>query len=221
MAIIDLEKSLSDLHKELKRLSPAIELSEKAVETVNIAKAIPERHQQLITELKSIFINPEELTEEEFENVYSTITNLITELRKVEDTLDKYTGTIAEFIKYLKNNDIPNKLDAINFQLTGINNSLLAVQGQLNTIQSSINNIGNTVENIRQNIDKIIADVKNSKESLENQIKSFQDSSTQQFQEITKRQDKQDKEIKALKTILYIICGLIIIGTITTIVLLK
>ena len=38
---------------------------------------------------------------------------------------------------------------------------------------------------------------------------------------IIQRLDLQDKEIKTLKTILFIICGLIIIGTVATILVLK
>ncbi len=221
MSIIELEKSLSELHKELARLSPAIQLTEKAVETVDLAKSIPERHKQLIKELKAVFVNPDESEKKEFVNVYTTIKKLIDDLDEVKESIKENGKQITELVEYLKNNDIPKKLEAINFQLTSINNSLLAVQGQLNGIQNSINNISNTVDNIRQNTDKIIVDVKNSKESLEEKIKAFENSTTQKFQEIAKRQDKQDKELKTLKTILFIICGLIVIGTIATIVVLK
>jgi len=221
MDIIELEKSLTELHKELARLSPAIKLAEKAVETIDLAKAIPERHQQLIKELKAVFVNPDESEKKEFVNVYTSIKKLLSELDKVKESIIEYEKKITDLVEYLKNNDIPKKLEAINFQLTSINNSLLAVQGQLNGIQSSINNISNTVDNIRQNTDKIIVDVKNSKESLEEKIKAFENSTTQKFQEIAKRQDMQDKELKTLKTILFIICGLIVIGTIATIIVLK
>ncbi len=221
MSMIELEKSLSELHKELARLSPAIKLAEKAVETIELAKAIPERHQQLIKELKAVFVNPDESEKKEFINVYTSIKKLLSELDNVKESIIEYGKKITDLVEYLKNNDIPKKLETINFQLTSINNSLLAVQGQLNGIQSSINNISNTVDNIRQNTDKIIVDVKNSRESLEEKIKAFENSTTQKFQEIAKRQDKQDKELKTLKTILFIICGLIVIGTIATIVVLK
>jgi len=203
MSIIDLEKSLSELHKELVRLTPATELAEKAVETVNLAKAIPARHQQLIKELKSVFINPDENERKEFVNVYSSISNLLGELHKIMEAINEFGKKISELVEYLKNNDIPKKLEAINFQLTSINNSLLAVQGQLNAIQTSLNSISNTVDNIRQNSEKILSEVKVFRESVE------------------KRQDNQEKEIKTLKTILIIICGLIVIGSIATILVLK
>jgi len=221
MSTIELEKSLTELHKELARLSPAIQLAEKAVETVNLAKAIPERHQQLIKELKSVFINPDEIEKKEFVNVFSSITKLLGELDKVKKSINEFVKKIIDLVEYLKNNDIPKKLEAINFQLTSINNLLLAVQGQLNAIQSSLNTITNTVDNIKQNTEKILVDVKSLKESLEEKLKVFENSTTQKFQEIAKRQDKQDKELKTLKTILLIICGLIVIGTIATIVVLK
>lgn len=221
MSIIELEKSLSELHKELARLSPAIKLAEKAVETTDLAKAIPERHQKLIKEIKAVFVNPDESEKKEFVNVYTSINKLLDELDNVKESIKEYGKQITELVEYLKNNDIPKKLEAINFQLTSINNSLLAVQGQLNGIQTSLNSISNTVDSIRQNIDKILTDVKSSKESLEEKIKTFENSTTLKFQEIAKRQDKQDKELKTLKTILFIICGLIVIGTIAIIVVLK
>jgi chromosome segregation ATPase len=221
MSIIELEKSLSELHKELTRLTPAITLAEKAVETIDLAKAIPERHQQLIKELKSVFINPDESEKKSFVNVYSTITNLLSELHKVEKSINEYGKKITDLVDYLKNNDIPKKLEAINFQLTGINNSLLTVQGQLNAIQISLNTITSTDDKIRQNTEKIVSDVKTSKESIEEKIKSFENSTAQKFQEVEKRHNTQDREIKTLKIILLIICGLIIIGTVATILVLK
>jgi len=220
MSTIELEKSLTELHKELARLSPAIQLAEKAVETVNLAKAIPERHQQLIKELKSVFINPDEIEKKEFVNVFSSITKLLGELDKVKKSINEFVKKIIDLVEYLKNNDIPKKLEAINFQLTSINNLLLAVQGQLNAIQSSLNTITNTVDNIKQNTEKILVDVKSLKESLEEKLKVFENSTKQKLQEVVNRQDKQDKQIKTLKTILFIICGLIVIST-TAILVLK
>ena len=221
MSIIELEKSLSELHKELARLTPAIKLAEKAVETADLAKAIPERHQQLIKELKSVFINPGESEKKEFVNVYSSITKLLGELDEVKQSINEYGKRISDLVEYLKNNDIPKKLEAINFQLTSINNSLLAVQGQLNAIQSSLNTIANTVDNIRQNTEKILVDVKNSKESFEEKIKAFENSTTQKFQEVANRQDKQDKEIKLLKIIAIAIAVVSIVGTIVAILIFK
>lgn len=216
MPIIELEKSLTKLHKELARLSPAIELAEKAVETTNLARAIPERHQQLINQLRAIFISPEDADNPEFVNVYSSIINLINELNRIKEDFIELEKSISNFIDYLRNNDIPNKLEAINFQLMGINNSLLAVQGQLNGIQNSINNVGNTVDNIWQNTVQIIADVGTSKESLVEGIKSFENATLSKFLEVEKRQDKQDKEIKLLKIIAISIAIISIVGTIVT-----
>jgi len=221
MSIIDLEKSLSELHKELTRLLPAIPLAEKAIETVELAKAIPEKHQQLIKELKTIFVNPDELEKKEFVNVHTRITNLLTELHSVKDQINEYGNKIADLVEYLKNNDIPKKLEAINFQLTGINNSLLAVQGQLNSIQSALNSISNTVDNIRQNTEKILSDVKSSKEVLEEKIKSFELTTSQKFESIEKRHDRQDKEIKTVKLIAIGIAVILVVGTIVTILILK
>jgi chromosome segregation ATPase len=221
MDIIELEKSLTELHKELARLSPAIKLAEKAVETIDLAKAIPERHQQLIKELKAVFVNPDESEKNEFVNVYTSIKKLLSELDKVKESIIEYEKKITDLVEYLKNNDVPKKLDAINFQLTSINNSLLAVQGQLNAIQSSLNTITNTVDNIRQNTEKILVDVKNSKESLEEKIKVFENSTTQKFQEVANRQDKQDREIKLLKIIAIAIAVVSTVGTIVAILIFK
>jgi chromosome segregation ATPase len=219
MSIIELEKSLSELHKELARLTPAIKLAEKAVETADLTKAIPERHQQLIKELKSVFINPDESDKKEFVNVYSSITKNLGELDKVKESINEYVKRISDLVEYLENNDIPKKLEAINFQVTSINSSLLAVQGQMNAIQSSLNSITNTVDNIRQNTYKILVDVKNSKESLEEKIIAFENSTTQKLQEVENSQDKQNKEIKMLKIIMIVISVVSIVGTIGTILI--
>lgn len=217
MSIIELEKSLSDLHKELTRLTPALKLAEKAVETVELAKAIPERHKQLIKELKSVFVNPEESDKEEYVNVYTCITNLLTELEVVKNTINKYVNRIYNLIQYLENNDIPKKLESINFQLTNLNNSLLSLQEQINTVQSTLIVISNLVNEIKQNSEKILVDVNNLKEELKDKIKKIENVTLQKFHDIESRLDKQDKVLKTIKSILLIICGLIVIGFVTTI----
>jgi chromosome segregation ATPase len=219
MSIIELEKSLSELHKELARLTPAIKLAEKAVETADLTKAIPERHQQLIKELKSVFINPDESDKKEFVNVYSSITKNLSELDKVKESINEYVKRISDLVEYLENNDIPKKLEAINFQVTSINSSLLAVQGQLNAIQSSLNTINNTVDNIRHNTNKILVDVKNSKESIEEKIIAFENYTTQKLHEVANSLNKQNKEIKMLKIIMIVISVVSIVGTIGTILI--
>lgn len=174
MTIIDLEKSLSELHQEIEKLIPAVKLAEKALECVEIAKAIPEKHLQLIEQIKSVFVNPDELKKKEFVNVYERITNLLTELNLVKEQLVEYCKKIIDLVEYLKNNDIPKKLEAINFQLTSINNSLLAVQGQLSSIQSALNSISSTVDNIRQNTEKILFVLKSFMDDMDEKIKSLQ-----------------------------------------------
>jgi len=148
MDIIELEKSLSELHKELARLSPAIKLAEKAVETTDLAKAIPERHQQLIKELKAVFVNPDESEKKEFVNVYTSIKKLQDEIIKENSILKELVQKISELTRYLQDNDIPKKLDAINFQLTGISNSLLSIQNLL----TSLSNLAETIKRNSENI---------------------------------------------------------------------
>lgn len=248
MTIIDLEKSLSELHEELERLLPAIQLTEKAVETVNIARAIPEKHQQLISELKSVFINPDELERNDFSNVYTVITKLLSDLESVKTQIIEYERNVAELIDYLKNNDIPKKLEAINFQLTGISNSLLTIQGNLNSVQNlltsltslaqtirnnseniiseltiaktTIDSILNIVTKIDQNANKIIGDIKNFKSELIDKINLFKNEVNQKFENIEQRQNKQDKQLKIIKILGFAITTISIIGIISIILIL-
>ena len=56
---------------------------------------------------------------------------------------------------------------------------------------------------------------------MEAQKQSIEKNATANQNAIIQRLDLQDKEIKSLKTILLVICGLIVIGTIATIFVLK
>lgn len=67
---------------------------------------------------------------------------------------------------------------------------------------------------IDKNIQAVNSALNEAKQSIENKQNENQAA-------LNQRLDQQDKEIKLLKTVLFIICGLIIVGTITTIFVLK
>jgi hypothetical protein len=141
--------------------------------------------------------------------------------------------------------DFPSKLDALSSKtqliIESITNAKQALELKSNETQTSIiektttakeqiiqntdtkfQSLTEQVNSSKENLSKTISDkfseqAVQSKSSFENLSNSLKESISQ----VNLRQDKQDKEIKTLKTILYIISGLIVIGTIATIFVLK
>jgi len=160
MSIIEIEKSLNELHQELQKLLPATKLAEKAVESVEIAKSIPEKHKKLIDELKSVFIDPNELEKEDFVNVYSKINRLLIELNQVKNSMDQLTIDLKEIVKQLE--DIPQSFDGIIKRLHEISGKISEVYDQIHRLEDKLIPFIKNSENGFQNIEKQL-DIQNKK----------------------------------------------------------
>jgi hypothetical protein len=68
-----------------------------------------------------------------------------------------------------------------------------------------------TIDNDIQAVNSALNEVKQSIESKQSESQKI----------LLQRLDQQDKEIKVLKTVLFVVCGLVLIGTIATILVLK
>jgi hypothetical protein len=159
--------------------------------------------------------------------------SIIAELKKVQQNYTVYSDNIFNlYKKYIddlkKNTEIQindgvfkfettgNKIDTTNKEKLVETQRLLE---QYKKIVEATNSLVKTLEAVDfplrlSTIDKNIQALNESKLSIENkqnEIHSFQ----------VHLLEKQDKEIKLLKTVLFVICGLIIFGTVATIFALK
>lgn len=163
--------------------------------------------------------------------------SIITELEKVQQNYAVYTDKIFSLYKnyvddlkrnteiqindgVLKFETTGNKIDTTNKEKLVETKRLLE---QYKKIVETTDNLVNTLEAVDfptrlSTIDKNIQAVNSALNDAKHSIESKQNENQSA---INQRLDQQDKEIKLLKTVLFVICGLIVIGTVATIFVLK
>src|SRR5690554_976996 len=163
--------------------------------------------------------------------------SIITELEKVQQNYAVYTDKIFNLYKnYVddlkKNTEIQINDGVLKFETTGnkidtTNKEKLVetkrLLEQYKKIVETTDNLVNTLEAVDfptrlSTIDKNIQAVNSALNDAKHSIESKQNENQSA---INQRLDQQDKEIKLLKTVLFVICGLIVIGTVATIFVLK
>jgi hypothetical protein len=163
--------------------------------------------------------------------------SIIAELEKVQQNYAVYTDKIFNLYKQYvddlkKNTEIQINNGVLKFETTGnqidtTNKEKLVetkrLLEQYKKIVEATDNLVKTLETvdfptrlstIDKNIQAVNSALNEAKQSIEN--KQSENQSV-----LLQRLDQQDKEIKLLKTVLFVICGLIVIGTVATILVLK
>ncbi|MCZ2129500.1 MAG: hypothetical protein LC109_04460 [Bacteroidia bacterium] len=162
--------------------------------------------------------------------------SIIAELEKVQQNYAVYTDKIFNLYKQYvddlkKNTEIQINDGVLKFETTGnkidtTNKEKLVetkrLLEQYKKIVETTDNLVKTLEavdfptrlsSIDKNIQAVNSALNEAKQSIEN--KQSENQSV-----LLQRLDQQDKEIKLLKTVLFVICGLIVIGTVATILVL-
>lgn len=163
--------------------------------------------------------------------------SIIGELEEVQQNYAVYTDKIFNLYKQYvddlkKNTEIQINDGVLKFETTGnkidtTNKEKLVetkrLLEQYKKIVEATDNLVKTLEavdfptrlsSIDKNIQAVNSALNEAKQSMEN--KQSENQSV-----LLQRLDQQDKEIKLLKTVLFVICGLIVIGTVATILVLK
>lgn len=163
--------------------------------------------------------------------------SIITELEKVQQNYAVYTDKIfnlyKQYVTDLKQNTeiqindgvlkfetTGNKIDTTNKEKLVETKRLLE---QYKKIVEATDSLVKTLESIDfpTRLSSIDTNIKAVNSALNEAKQSIEKNATANQNAIIQRLDLQDKEIKSLKTILFVICGLIVIGTIATIFVLK
>jgi hypothetical protein len=163
--------------------------------------------------------------------------SIIAELEKVQQNYAVYTDKIFNLYKQYvddlkKNTEIQINDGVLKFETTGnkidtTNKEKLVetkrLLEQYKKIVEATDSLVKTLEavdfptrlsTIDKNIQAVNSALNEAKLSIENK-------QTENQTILLQRLDQQDKEIKLLKTVLFVICGLIVIGTVATIFVLK
>ena len=163
--------------------------------------------------------------------------SIIVELEKVQQNYAVYTDKIfnlyKQYVTDLKQNTeiqindgvlkfetTGNKIDTTNKEKLVETKRLLE---QYKKIVEATDNLVKTLESVDfpTRLSTIDTNIKAVNSALNEAKQSIEKNAIANQTIIIQRLDLQDKEIKTLKTILFVICGLIIIGTVATILVLK
>ena len=163
--------------------------------------------------------------------------SIIVELEKVQQNYAVYTDKIfnlyKQYVTDLKQNTeiqindgvlkfetTGNKIDTTNKEKLVETKRLLE---QYKKIVEATDNLVKTLESVDfpTRLSTIDTNIKAVNSALNEAKQSIEKNATDNQAIIIQRLELQDKEIKTLKTILFVICGLIIIGTVATILVLK
>lgn len=149
--------------------------------------------------------------------------------KKIEEDLSLKSQSIEKLILHLE-----KSIDAIEHQSQSLSKNIESLFGIFkNETGNSFTSLSEVVSNKIEFVQKTIIDLKDSFyaksdnsenkliESFTKQINSLTSDINENKIAITNNQEAQYKEIKNLKTVLLIICGLVVIGTVVTISILK
>lgn len=142
-------QSLETLHKELEKLSPAIEHVHTAQKIAETLKDIPHKHLELINIVKETDENFKKELKEQLKNEASKIS---VEVNKIilsfKDTqgmlkaeiidLEKLKKTIKDFHVEIMRINFPERLDKMDANISGIMAAVQAVQSRLDSLERNI-----------------------------------------------------------------------------------
>jgi len=163
--------------------------------------------------------------------------SIIAELEKVQKNYSVYTDKIFNLYKQYvddlkKNTEIQINEGVLQFETTGnkidtTNKEKLVetkrLLEQYKKIVEATDSLVKTLEAVDfpTRLSTIDKDIQAVNSALNEARQSIESKQTKNQSIILQRLDQQNKEIKLLKTVLFVICGLIVIGTVATIFALK
>jgi chromosome segregation ATPase len=162
----EIKSSLAMLHKELERLSPAIDLVDRANSSVDAVKQLPIQYEKLLADLHALEVTHREDVKEILK---SDIASLETRINGLIDSLTNYSSDIKvlthaltvqkienhEFIETLKRIDFPTRLNAI--------------EQNGSQVASGFNNVQSTATSIKDELVRM-------ERALNNRLQSIEDS---------------------------------------------
>jgi hypothetical protein len=219
MASNEVLKALEALRKELDKLEPAIKHVETAQQVTETVKNIPQKHIDLINEVKESDSKHKgelkELFTKELEMITvenKKITDSNVEIQKLIKTdleiIGKLKETVSLFLDRVDKVNFPERLDKMDATISGIMAAVQSIQGRLDIVE--------------RNITDRLKDSADFQKEMKSSLQTSLDNSTKDLK-FSIEQNKAFVEATAKKqqTNTYITWGLIIIGIITIILTCK
>jgi chromosome segregation ATPase len=156
-------------------------------------KSVEEKHRK---DLKQDLKEKIDAIEKQLQSLLTELKDKAKHLSQVIEETKKLEKAINDYFGELKKINFPERLDKIDNQISSIN--------------IGVGNLQTAIQNTQTKIDTVNLAVNETKKSIESK-------QNENHKTLTQRLDQQDKELRLLKTVLFVACGLILIGIIATI----
>jgi len=160
MASQEVLTALETLHREIEKLEPAIKHVETAQQVTQAVKEIPQKHVELLQEVKSndlkhkdelknLFLK--ELSEftEENKKLQITTSELQQQVRQELEALAKLKETVRSFHERVEKINFPERLDKVDTNIIGIIDSIKSIRMDLNNVERNIINKLNEINDFQ------------------------------------------------------------------------
>jgi chromosome segregation ATPase len=149
MASQEVITALESLHREIEKLEPAIKHVETAQQVTQTVKAIPQKHVELLTEvknndakhkeeLKNLFAKELSGFTEENKKLQKTTTEIQQQVKLEQEALAKLKETVQSFHERVEKINFPERLDKLDANVAGIMAAIQSVQSRLDGLERNI-----------------------------------------------------------------------------------
>lgn len=149
MASQEVLTALESLHREIEKLEPAIKHVETAQQVTQTVKVIPQKHVELLQEVKSndakhkdelknLFEKELSGFTEENKKLQKTTTEIQQQVKLEQEALAKLKETVQSFHERVEKINFPERLDKLDANVAGIMAAIQSVQSRLDGLERNI-----------------------------------------------------------------------------------
>ncbi|MDI3321976.1 hypothetical protein [Pinibacter soli] len=149
MASQEVLTALETLHREIEKLEPAIKHVEAAQQVTQTVKAIPQKHVELLQEvknsdvkhkdeLKAIFATELVGVTEENRTLQKVTSDIQQQMKLEQEALIKLRDTIQAFHERIEKVNFPERLDKLDANIAGIMAAIQSVQSRIDGLERNI-----------------------------------------------------------------------------------
>lgn len=223
MASQEVLTALETLHREIEKLEPAIKHVETAQQVTQVIKSIPQKHLELLKDVKSIDAKHKEDLKNLFANEISELSGECSKIQQAttliqkaiqnqQKEIDKLLKSISESYEKINDTDIPGKLSEIS-------EFAIANNGFLDELHK---NFPEGIDRLVKDMEKMhSANIKSLQKVLDNNQESQSTLLNELKQTKTALQTAVDTAAKKQQTLTYITWALVVVAIIITFVLKK
>lgn len=182
--------ALDSLHRELEKLEPAIKHVETAQLVTQIVKEIPQKHIELLKEikdddskfkgeLKDIFTKDLSSIADENRKLEKTTAEIQKQVKSEQDSLATLKNKVQAFHDKIELIQFPERLDKVDANVAGIMAAVQSIQSRIDTVE----------RNISDRLKEMRSEIKDGQAAINNTLK-------QSFSEISNGQNESQKAIQ-------------------------